>query len=272
MSTSFSHIIVWGFLSLSCFGPSAYAQSNSKGENSSVVVGILKEVNAAEGKFKVLQTGELLRELHADSKSKVYFVGIANEAMRKATVGYGVKATCDKAGRIKTISFTPPIPQPKPLGEERLAMTSTELFKHVDADKDGSVGYVEFSRSVYYSPKHGPDHFRTVDSDSDGGLSLNEFRKALEKVSWWTLSRKEPEAWFQEADVNGDELLSIKEFAQICTSGNHIDNIFKRVDLDASGDLSSNEITAYIRSVTHGKQKNRKPRSRRKQATTQSAR
>ena len=159
MSTSFSHVIVWGFLSLSCFGPSAYAQSNSKGENSSVVVGILKEVNAAEGKFKVLQTGQLLRELHADSKSKVYFVGIANEAMRKATVGYGVKATCDKTGRIKTISFTPPIPQPKPLGEERLAMTSTELFKHVDADKDGSVGYVEFSRSVYYSPKHGPDHF-----------------------------------------------------------------------------------------------------------------
>ncbi|MGC6449355.1 MAG: hypothetical protein ACON5G_02620 [Pirellulaceae bacterium] len=51
MSTSFSHVIVWGFLSLSCFGPSAYAQSNSKGENSSVVVGILKEVNAAEGKI-----------------------------------------------------------------------------------------------------------------------------------------------------------------------------------------------------------------------------
>ena len=58
MSTSFSHIIVWGFLSLSCFGSSAYAQSNSKGENSSVVVGILKEVNAAEGKFKVLRTGQ----------------------------------------------------------------------------------------------------------------------------------------------------------------------------------------------------------------------
>ncbi|MCP4854197.1 MAG: hypothetical protein GY903_06865, partial [Fuerstiella sp.] len=163
-----------------------------------------------------------------------------------------------------------PIPEPEPLGEKRLSMTPAELFKQVDADKDGRVGYGEFSRSVYHSPKHGPDHFRKADSDSDGGLSSDEFRKALETVSWWTLSRKAPAAWFQEADADGDEQLSMKEFAHICTSGNHIDNVFKRADRDGSGDLSSRETTAYIRTVTHGKQKSRKTRKRDKQATTQS--
>ena len=260
MSNRFHQTIVCVVLSSCCFVPSSYAQSNSKGKNSSVVVGILKEVHAAGKELKVLQAGDLLRELHTDSKSKVYFVGIANKAARKATVGYGVKASCDKDGRIKTISFTPPIPAPKPLGEKRLSMTPAELFKQVDADQDGRVGYGEFSRSVYHSPKHGPDHFRKVDSDRDGGLNSDEFRKALENVSWWTLSRKAPEAWFQEADADGDEKLSMKEFAHICTSGNHADNVFKRADRDDSGNLSSRETTAYIRSVTHGKQRSRKKR------------
>ena len=247
-------------ISLSCFAPSTHAQSNSKGKDSSVVVGILKEADATGKKLKVLQVGEGLRELHMDSKSKVYFVGIVDEGSRRATIGYGVKASCDKEGRIRAISFTPPIREPKPLGEERLTMAPTELFKLVDTDKNGLVGYVEFSQSVYHSPKHGPDHFRTTDSDGDGGLSSAEFLNSLGKVSWWILSRKAPDVWFREANNNGDEILSMKEFARICTSGNHIDNVFKRADLDDSGDLSLRETTTYIRSVTHGKQKNRKSR------------
>ena len=270
MSGSFHQTIACVVLSSCCFASSTYAQSNSKGENSSVVVGVLKEVNAAGGDFKVLQAGETLRELHTDSKSKVYFVGIADEAARKVTVGYGVKASCDKDGRIKTISFTPPIPELRTLGEKRLSMTPAELFKQVDADKDGRVGYGEFSRSVYHSPKHGPDHFRKADSDIDGGLGSDEFLKALEKVSWWTLSRKASQAWFQEADADGDEQLSMKEFAHICTSGNHIDNVFKRADRDESGSLNQRETAAYIRSVTHGKQKSRKARNPDQQATTSS--
>ena len=271
MSDRLNHIIAWVVISLFCFTPPAHAQSNSKGKNSSIVVGILKEVNASGEKLKVLQAGELLRELYTDSKSKVYFVGIVDEAARRATIGYGVKASCDKDGRIKMISFTPPIPEPKPLGEERLTMAPIELFKRVDTDKNGRVGYGEFSQSVYHSPKHGPDHFRTADSNGDGGLSSAEFRKALGKISWWTLSRKAPDVWFQEADADGDETLTMKEFAQICTSGNHIDNVFKRADLDESGGLSLGETTTYIRSVTHGKQKSRKPQNRDKRITTKSA-
>ena len=250
MNNRFHQIIACVVLSACCFVPPAYAQSNSKGKNSSVVVGILKEVDAAGKEFKVLQAGEQLRVLHADTKSRVYFVGIADMDERRATIGYGVKASCDKAGRIKTISFTPPIPGPKPLGEKRLSMTAAELFKQVDADKDGRVGYGEFGRSVYHSPKHGPDHFRKADRNSDGSLNSDEFRKALEKVSWWTLSRKTPEAWFQETDTDSNQKLSIKEFALICTSGNHIDKIFKRADRDDSGNLSSHETCLLYTSPT----------------------
>ncbi len=253
-----------------CLLPSVYAQSNSKGGSSSVVVGILKKVDAQGKEFKVLQADELLREVHTDSASKVHFVGFTSEAAKKATVGYGVKASCDKDGRIKTISFTPPIPTPEPLGEKRLSMNPSELFNQVDADEDGRVGYGEFSRSVYHSPKHGPDHFRKADGDSDGSLNSGEFRKALEKVSWWTLSRKAPEAWFREADADGNEALSMAEFAHICSSGNHIKNIFERTDRDGSGSLTQREAAAYIRSITHGKQRSRKTRKQEEQVKTPS--
>ena len=73
-------------ISLSCFAPSTHAQSNSKGKDSSVVVGILKEADATGKKLKVLQVGEGLRELHMDSKSKVYFVGIVDEGSRLSLI------------------------------------------------------------------------------------------------------------------------------------------------------------------------------------------
>jgi len=257
MSDRLDQTIVGIGLILCCLAPSALAQSNSKGANSSVVVGILKEVSADGSELMVLQSGELLRELHTDSKSKIYFVGITDKAARKATVGYGVKASCDKDGRIKTMSFTPPISKARPLGEERLSMTLAKLFTIVDADSNDRVGYDEFSRSVYYSPKHGPDHFRKADGDNDGSLNSDEFGRALEKVSWWVVSRKSPEQWFQEADVNGDKQLSMKEFAHICTSNNHIENLCQRADRDSNGDLTPPDTAAYIRNSTHGQPTNR---------------
>jgi Ca2+-binding EF-hand superfamily protein len=262
MNERLNQFIACFVLNACCVVSPTLGQSNSKGENSSVVVGILTGVNASGNEFKVAQTDDLVRTLHTDTKSKFYFVGIADKDARNATVGFGVKASCDKDGRIKTISFTPPIPEPEPLGENRLSMTPAELFMQVDTDDDGQVGYGEFSRSIYHSPKHGPDHFRKADGDSDGGLNSAEFRKALERVSWWSLSRKTPATWFQEADADGDEKLSQKEFAHICASGNHIGNVFKRADGDHSGDISSREATAYIRSVTHGKQRKKMKRKR----------
>lgn len=256
------HAVVILIGAFSILGSNVQAQSNSKGRDSSVVVGTLKSVESSGTKFDVQQTGESLRKLYVNSESKVFFVGLPAKSEQKPTAGLGVKASCAKDGRVKTISFTPPIGEPSMLGEKRLMMTETALFKEVDKDTSKSISYVEFSKYIYHSPKHGPDSFRKADKDSDGVLDTAEFAEALSKVSWWKISRKTPGEWFVQADKSKDGMLDTNEFAAICTSGNHIDNIFKRTDRDGSGSLTPNETAAYIRSITHGKQKGRTKRKR----------
>ena len=124
---------------------------------------------------------------------------------------------------------------------------------YVDKDASTFISYVEFNKYIYHSPKHSPDSFRKADKDNDGVFDTAEFVEALSKVSWWKLSRKTPYKWFIQADKNMNRMLDIKEFAWICTSGNHIANIFKRTDRDESDSLTQRETEAYIRSVTHGR-------------------
>ncbi|MEC9095014.1 MAG: hypothetical protein VX776_00195 [Planctomycetota bacterium] len=249
---------------LSVLAPNAQAQSNSKGVSSAIVVGTLKSVDSSGTQFDVQQSGESLRKLYADSESKIHFVGMPTKVSQKPEPGMGVKASCQKDGRVKAITFTPQVGEPAMLGENRLQMTESELLKAVDKDASNSVSYVEFSKYIYHSPKHGPDSFRKVDSDNNGVLDPAEFTEALGSVAWWKLSRKTPVEWFTQADVNMDTKLDIREFSSICTSGNHLDNIFKRTDRDGSGSLDQRETTAYIRSIVHGKQKIRKKRKREK--------
>ena len=243
---------------------SVQAKPNSKGVDSAIVVGTLTRVDSSGKAFDVQQTGESLRTLRLDSKSKVYFVGFSGKSKQEPQAGFGVKASCGKDGQIKTITFTPPVGEPSTLGEKRLSMTEQELFNEVDKDSSKSISYPEFSMYVYYSPKHGPDSFRKTDQDGDGVLDATEFNAALSGVSWWKLSRTTPDEWFVQADENKDDTLSIKEFASICTSGNHIENIFKRADGDKSGGLTRSETEAYIRSVTHEEKKDKKSRKKRK--------
>ena len=87
----------------------AQAQSNSKGPNRPVVVGTLKSVDSSGTRFDVQQSDEYLRKLYVNSESKVYFVGLPAKGEQKPRAGLGVKATCEKDGRVKTISFTPPV-------------------------------------------------------------------------------------------------------------------------------------------------------------------
>ncbi len=243
---------------------SVQAKPNSKGVDSAIVVGTLTRVDSSGKAFDVQQTGESLRTLRLNSKSKVYFVGFSGKSKQEPQAGFGVKASCGKDGQIKTITFTPPVGEPSTLGEKRLSMTEQELFNEVDKDSSKSISYPEFSMYVYYSPKHGPDSFRKTDQDGDGVLDATEFNAALSGVSWWKLSRTTPDEWFVQADENKDDTLSIKEFASICTSGNHIENIFKRADRDKSGGLTRSETEAYIRSVTHEEKKEKKSRKKRK--------
>ncbi len=243
---------------------SVQAKPNSKGADSAIVVGTLTRVDSSGKAFDVQQTGESLRTLRLDSKSKVYFVGFSGKSKHEPQAGFGVKASCGKDGQIKTITFTPPVGEPSTLGEKRLTMTEQELFIEVDKDGSKSISYPEFSTYIYHSPKHGPDSFQKTDQDGDGVLNATEFKKALSGVSWWTLSRKTPEKWFVQADENNDGTLTIEEFAGICTSGNHIENIFKRADEDTSSGLTQRETEAYIRSVTHEEKKEKKEKKSRK--------
>ena len=253
MTTKLSvHAVAVLISAFSVLASNAQAQSNSKRSDSPVVVGTLKGVDSSSTKFVVQQSGEHLRKLYVNSESKIYFVGLPAKGGPQPRAGLGVKATCEKDGCVKTISFTPPVGEPSMLGEKRLTMTELELLKDVDKDASNTISYVEFSKYIYHSPKHGPDSFRKADMDSDGVLDTAEFVEALSKVSWWKISRKTPDKWFIQADSNGNNKLDIEEFALICTSGNHIENIFKRTDRDTSGQLSQRETVTYIRSVTHG--------------------
>ena len=236
------------------------AKSGSEGSEKSVVVGTLASVDSSGKIFDVRQSDEHLRKLNLNSKSKVYYVGLPVKSEQKPQVGFGVKASCGKNGLIKTITFTPPVGESSMLGEKRLAMTERQLFSEVDKDASKSVSYVEFSKHIYHSPKHGPDSFRKADANSDGVLDAAEFIEALSGVSWWKISRKTSAEWFVQADKNSDDMLDIHEFSFICTSGNHIENVFKRADEDKSGSLTQRETAAYIRSVTYGKTRTRKKR------------
>lgn len=51
-------------------------------------------------------------------------------------------------------------------------------------------------------------------------------------------------------------------FGEICTGGNHLENVFNRNDRDQSGSLSQQETTAYVRSVTHGNRSSKTKRKR----------
>ena len=247
-------------LSIAAVCTSLFAESNSKGPNSPVVVGTLK--SSTDSGFQVLQEGDQLRDLKLTEKSNIHYVGIPTGADHIPTVGYGVAAKVEKDGSIKDILFTQPVGKTTPFDNERLTMSAEMLFAKADADHNGGVDYVEFARTIYHSPKHGPDGFRKADKNSDSVLDKAEFVEALSKVSWWKLSRKTPDVWFSQADKNGDGMLDIKEFAGISTSGNHIENIFKRTDRDESGSLNQSETAVYIRSVTHGKERSRKKRKR----------
>lgn len=236
----------------------AFAVAKSPAEpkgKKTVIVGTIQAIDPSGQRFEIRLEDRSIQSIHLDSSSKVYFVGFLETTEKKPKNGYGVKATCDPSGLVTTVSFTPPVGQPSMLGERRLSMPEQELFRQVDRDRSQSISYVEFSQYVYFSAKHGPDSFRKADIDGDGVLNLTEFISALAKVSWWRLSRKTPDDWFLEADKNHDRGLDVEEFKHICPSGNHVDNIFKRSDEDDSGYLSAEEITAYIRDVTHGKKK-----------------
>lgn len=225
-----------------------FAEPNSKGQSSPVVVGKLTSFDDASQTL-VVQTKDAKRELRLNKISKLEFVGMPDKADHKITIGYGVKGKVEKDGSIKGLIFTVPLPEAEPLGKDRITMTLPQIYKLVDQNADGKISYLEFSVKVYLSEKHGPDKFKKYDKDQDGTFDEKEFSKALTEVSWWKMSRKTPDQWIEIADENKDGKLSLKEFTEIVVGKNHVDNHFKRTDKDKSGNLNRKEATSYINGV-----------------------
>ncbi len=222
----------------------ACGQSNSKGPDSPIAVGVVTAVSTDGKTVTILQGGDFERDLTIDDETKVNFVGMVKDA-REIQVGYGVKAKV-KNGVAGSINLTQPVGEKADLGADRHAYTVAQVLEKADDDGNGTLDYVESARWVYYSPKHGPDHFVKVDKDSDGGLDEKELESLLNTVSWWKYSRQSADDWFAQGDADGDGALTKKEFLNICSGKSHVDNHFKRTDANKNGSISPEESAAYI--------------------------
>ncbi len=236
------------------------AQSNSKGRNSSVVVGRIVSVD--DDIILVRQNGEdHQRKLTVTKKTNVAFVGFKGigKPADAPQAGFGVKAKVAPGDILKSVHYTPLLPASRDITDKH-KLTEAELFQKADLDHNKRVDYVEFSIGIHRSEKHGPDHFPKMDQDGDDTLDGKEFEQALKKVSWWRLSRKSLEEWMQTADKNGNRELSQSEFGVVCQSGNHLNQIFKRTDKDKSDAISLEELGSYLSNAISPKRKpSRKP-------------
>ena len=139
------------------------------------------------------------------------------------------------------IGVDEPVPTP-----EMVKMTPAELFKYTDTDENGKVSYVEYSKTIHYSLKHGPVGFSKSDRDKSGSLNEKEFTVFLTKTKWWNLSRKTPDEWFKSSDKDKNDVLSKKELAVLLGSEAHLDVFFKRADRNSSGDLDLKEVASLL--------------------------
>jgi len=222
--------------SLSIFGA-------SKGANSPMVIGIIKEVQSEN--IVVVTRDKFTRKLLLNDKSKIIYVGF-DGAKKEIKKSFCIRASV-KNEVIGSIYVTPGIGEdpvyPTP---EMVKMTPKELFQVADLNQNGNVCYVEASKTIKHSLKHGPVSFSKTDRDRSGGLNLKEFSAFLGKVKWWNMSRKTPEQWFKGSDKDNNGVLSKEELADLLGSKAHIDVFFKRADKNSSGDLDQKEVSAFI--------------------------
>ncbi len=222
----------------------SHAKSNSKGADSPLAIGAITAISADGKTLTILQGGEHKRDLVLSSRTELIFVGMPKSARRLA-VGHGVKASV-KGGSVKSVKVTLPIGQAASLGKDRTKLSVNQIMAKANENGDGGLDYVEMSRWIHHSPKHGPDSFLKADKNDDGLLDGAEMTKLLAGVSWWKYSRKSSGEWFRQADANGDGSLDLKEFTTIAAGKNHAENVFKRTDKNKDKALDSKEVTKYL--------------------------
>ena len=240
----------------------AHGKSNSSGPDSPVLYGEIIAVSDDRKTVTILQSGSDKREIKITKKTKLSFVGMGKKS-QDLKVGYWGKAKVKK-GEAGSLKLTQPVGKLNPLGPERISMDEKSIFTAVDENRDSGIDYVEMSRSIYHSPKHGPDKFEKFDVDANGLLDQKEFPVLLDQLTWWKFSRKSADDWFAQADTNGDGKLDQKEFGQTFDTGNHTENRFKRADGDKSGSLDKSEVSEFYQSLISGGEEDEEDDSKRK--------
>ena len=240
----------------------SHGKSNSRGPDSPVLFGEITAVGDGGKTVTILQAGSQAREISITNKTTLSFVGMAKEN-QELKVGYWGKAKV-KNGEAGSLKLTLPVGALKPLSKERISMDENAIFAAVDQNRDSGIDYVEMSRAIYHSPKHGPDKFEKCDVDANGLLDQKEFPILLDQLTWWKFSRKSADNWFTQADTNGDGKLDEKEFGQTFDTGNHTANRFKRADGDTSGFLDKPEVSGFYQSLISGGEEAEEDDSKRK--------
>ena len=240
----------------------AHGKSNSSGPNSPVLYGEIIAVSDDRKTVTILQSGSDERDITITKKTKLSFVGMGKKS-QELKVGYWGKAKVKK-GETGSLKLTQPVGQLNPLGPERISMDEKSIFTAVDENLDSGIDYVEMSRSIYHSPKHGPDKFEKYDVNANGLLDDEEFPVLLDQLTWWKFSRKSGDDWFIQADANGDGKLDEKEFGQTFDGGNHTKNRFKRADGDKNGSLDKAEVAEYYKSLIGGGEEGQEEKKRKK--------
>jgi Ca2+-binding EF-hand superfamily protein len=240
----------------------AHGKSNSSGHDSPVLYGEIIAVSDDRKTVTILQSGTDKREIMITKKTKLSFVGMGKKS-QELTVGYWGKAKV-KNGEAGSLKLTQPVGKLKLLGPERISMDEKSIFTAVDVNRDSGIDFVEMSRMIYHSPKHGPDKFEKYDADANGLLDEEEFPVLLDQLAWWRFSRKSADNWFMQADANADGKLDEKEFGQTFDTGNHTENRFKRADGDKSGFLDKPEVSEFYQSLISGGGENEEDDSKRK--------
>ena len=230
----------------------AHGKSNSRGPDSPVLFGEITAVGDGGKTVTILQAGSQAREISITNKTTLSFVGMAKEN-QELKVGYWGKAKV-KNGEAGSLKLTLPVGALKPLSKERISMDENAIFAAVDQNRDSGIDYVEMSRAIYHSPKHGPDKFEKCDVDANGLLDQKEFPILLDQLAWWKFSRKSSNDWFAQGDSNGDGKFDENEFGQTFDGGNHTQNRFKRADSDKSGFLDKVEITDFYKGLISGRE------------------
>ena len=220
------------------------AKPNSKGADSPLAIGPITAISTDGKTLTILQGGEHKRDLVLSSRTELIFVGMPKSARRLA-VGHGVKASV-KGGSVRSVKVTLPIKQAASLGKDRTKLSVDQVLVRANENGDDGLDYVEMSRWIYHSPKHGPDSFLKADKNDDGLLDGSELTKLLAGVSWWKYSRKSSDEWFRQADANGNGVLDLKEFTSIAAGKNHAENVFKRTDKNKDKALDSKEVAKYV--------------------------